>query len=242
MKKILVTVFIVLAVLAAAAYFLLSNLDSIARNIIEDTGSEVLGTRVSTESVSIRLREGSAAISNLSVANPPGFSDQPAFRFSEITAVVDIVSGVVKRIHTSEPQIRVEFKGNRSNFEVLNKNIQASAASGEKNAKQEEEMKKDPDRDPVQIQIDEVEVEKAKATVTWDDGGEPVELTIDRLRFGNLNGSPQQIARVMLGQFVAQVLAETARRTLKKKAQEYIGEKQDALKDELGKKLEKLLN
>ena len=242
MKKLAVAVVVFLLIVGVAAWFLLSNIDSIAKDIIEEAGSEVTGTNVRVESVTIRLTEGSASISNLSVANPPGFSDKPAFRFSEVSAAVNIASGVVERIYTSEPEIRVEFRDGKSNFEVLNRNIQASTGSDSEKKNKEKEEKKDPDRDPVQIQIDRVEVEKAKATVTTDDGSEPLELTIERLHFENLKGSPQQIARVMLGQFVAQVIAETARRTLEEKAEDYIEKKKGELEEVLGKKLEQLLN
>lgn len=240
MKKLVIAIIVLLLVAGIVVYYLVSNIDSIAKEIIEEAGSEVTGTSVKVESVSIKLVDGAASISNLSVANPPGFSSQPAFRFSEVSAVVDIGSGVVERIYTSEPEIRVEFKGGKSNFEVLSGNIQASTGGGDK--KKEKREKKDPARDPVQIQIDRVEVKKAKATVTRDDGSEPLELTIERLHFENLKGSPQQIARVMLGQFVTQVIAETARRTLEKTAEDYIEKKKGELEEKLGKKLEQLLN
>jgi len=243
MKKLVIALVVLLLILAVAAFFLLSNIDSIAKGIIEDAGSEVVGTNVSVESVSIKLTEGSASIKNLSVANPPGFSDQPAFRFSEISAVVDIGTGVVEKIYTSEPEIRVEVKDGRSNFEVLNKNIQESTGQGDdKTEKKTEEAKNGSGEDPVQIQINEVDVKKARAIVTRDDGTEPLELTIASLHFANLKGSPQQIARVMLGQFVAQVTVETARQVFEKEAKEYLEEKEGELKGKLIDKLEKLLN
>jgi len=243
MKRLVIALVVLLLIIAVAAFYFLSNIDSIAKGIIEDAGTEVVGTNVSVESVSIKLTEGSASIKNLSVANPPGFSDQPAFRFNEISAVVDIGTGVVEKIYTTEPEIRVEVKDGRSNFEVLNKNIQESTGRGDdKTEKKAEKENKGTGRDPVQIQIDEVEVKKAKAIVTRDDGTEPLELTIDRLYFVNLKGSPQQIARVMLSQFVTQVMVETARQTFEKEAKEYIEEKKGELKGKLIEKLEKLLN
>lgn len=242
MKKVVVAVIVLLVVVAIAVFFLLSNIDTIAKSIIEEAGSEVTGTAVTVETVSVKIAEGSATIRDLSVANPPGFSDQPAFRFTEVSAVVDIGSGVVRRIFTSEPEILVEFKGGKSNFEVLNKNIQASVGGDDGPDKKEKKEEQDPAKDPVEIQIDTVEVEKAKATVKRDDGSEPVELTIDRLHFDNLKGSPQQIAKVMLGQFVNQVIAETARRTLEKEAEEYLEKKKGELQEKLGEKLQQLLN
>lgn len=241
MKKLVIAVVVLLLVTAVAAWLLLSNIDSIAKNMIEEAGSEVTGTSVEVESVSIKLTSGSAALMNLSVANPPGFSDKPAFRFSEVSAVIDIGTGVVERIFTSEPEVNIEFKNGVSNFEALNKNIQASVGSDEKE-KKESEGDKESDKAPVQIQIDEVEVKNARATVTLEGDEEPMEMTIERVHFENLKGSPQQIARVMLGQFVTQVAAETARRTLEKEAESYIEKKKGELEEKLGKKLEQLLN
>ena len=242
LKKILIFLLILVVILAGVGYYIFSNIDSIAKDLIEESGTNVMGTDVQVGSVSIKFKEGKATINDLSVANPPGFSENPAFRFSEITAVVEISTGIVKRIYTSQPEIRVEFKGDKSNFDVLNKNIQASAGKSQKDKAKEPGDKKDPKKDPVQLRIDEVEIENARATVIRDDGGEPLELTIERLHFENLEGSPEQIARVMLGQFVAQVLAETAKRALEKKMDVYLEKKQDELKEKLGKKLEQLLN
>jgi len=241
-KKFLIFLIFLSIILAGVGYYLFRNIDSIAKDLIEESGTNVMGTEVRVESVSIKISEGKATISNLSVANPLGFSEQPAFRFSEVTAVVEISTGIVKQIYTSQPEIRIEFKGDKSNFDVLSQNIQASAGKSGADKPEDPGGKKDSKKDPAQFRIDEVEIENARATVIRDDGGEPLELTIERLRFVNLEGSPEQIARVMLGQFIAQVLAETAKRTLAKKVDAYIEKKQDELEEKLGKKLEQLLN
>jgi hypothetical protein len=242
LKKFIISLFILVIILVGVGYYIFSNIDSIAKGVIEESGTNVMGTDVRVESVSIKFKQGKATIIDLSVANPPGFSEHPAFSFSEVTAVVEISTGRVKRIYTSQPEIRVEFKGDKSNFDVLNKNIQASAGKSQKDKTKEPGTKKDPKKDPVQLKIDEVEIENVSATVIRDDGSEPLELTIESLHFENLEGSPEQITRVMLGQFVAQVLMETAKRTLEKKVDAYIEKKQDDLKEKLSKKLEQLLN
>lgn len=238
LKKILIGLAILIAIIVIALYYIVSNIDSIAKNVIEESGSNVLGTPVSVGEVGIKLGEGSATIKHLNVANPPGYSDQSAFSFAEITAVIDIKSGAVKRIFTSQPEIHVEFKDGTSNFDVFNKNIEASAKARGESVEEQTGAQDGADDKALSVQIDEVVIENARATVTSDQTDEPLELTIGRLQFQNLKGSPEQITRVMLGQFVAQVLAETARKMLEKKAEELI-EKQG---DKLMNKLQKLLN
>ena len=233
MKKVFIGLVIVIGVVAGIGYYLVRNIDSIAKDIIEESGSNVLGTDVNVETVSIELREGRATILNLSVANPPGFSEHPAFRFDEVTAVIDIGSGVVERLYSSQPQIRVEFMGDRSNFFVLQENIKASAPQEEESAEQPTATDDDTEDAPVSVQIDEIVVEGAKAVVVSDDAAEPLEFSIDRLRFRNLKGSPHQIARVALGQFVAQVLAATARSMIEQEASQILEEQGEKLKGQL---------
>lgn len=238
LKKVLIVLVALLIIIGIGVYYVISNIDDITKNIIEESGSKVLGTPVSVGSVSIKLKEGSASIKNLSVANPSGFSDNPAFSFGEVTAVIDIGSGVVKRIFTSRPAIRVEFQGGESNFDVLQRNIDASFPQGEDGQSEEKKTEGDSDEDPVSIQINEIVIEQAQATVTSDQYEEPLELNIETLQFENLKGSPEQVARVALGQFVAQVLAATARSMIEKKAEEVIEEQGEKLKSKLKSLLE----
>ena len=233
MKKVFIVLVVVVGVVGGIGYYLVSNIDSIAKEIIEESGSNVLGTEVSVETVSIELAEGRATILNLAVANPPGFSDHPAFRFDEVTAVIDIGSGVVEQLYSSQPEIRVEFIGERSNFFVLQENIKASAPEEEGAEEQPPASDDDTEKAPGSVQIDEIVVEGARAVVVSDDAAEPLEFSIDRLRFQNLKGSPHQIARVALGQFVAQVLAATAKNMIEQKANQILEEQGEKLKGQL---------
>lgn len=232
-KKVLIALAAVLIIVAGVAYYVLSNIDSIAEDIIEKSGTYVVGTQVSVESVSISLKEGRATILDLAVANPPGFSDQPAFRFDEVTAVIDIGSGVVERLYSSQPEVRVEFVGDRSNFLVLQENIDASISQEETGDSQPSASDEEREDVSVSVQIDEVVVEGAKTVVVTDGAAEPLEFTIDQLQFRNLKGSPDQVARVALGQFVTQVLTATAKRMIEKEANKVLEEQGDEIKGKL---------
>ncbi len=238
LKKILIALLLLTVVIGFGAYYVLRNIDSITKDIIEESGSEVLGTVVSVGAVQVQLSKGIATINDLSVANPSGYSENPAIRFAELTAEIEITTGIVKQIYSSQPEIRVEFRGAESNFQVFSKNIKASAeenASAEE--KQPESGERQPGKDPSLVQINQVVVEQAKATVTMDDD-KSRELTIDRLEFVNLRGSPQQITRVVLGQFIEQVLKAVARQSLEDKANQILEEQGG----EIMNKLKNLIN
>ena len=75
MKKILIGVFVALLLGAGAAlWFLSSRLDSLVAGLIEQYGSQIVGTPVRVGSVAIDLRAGRGTIRGLRVANPEGYS------------------------------------------------------------------------------------------------------------------------------------------------------------------------
>ena len=83
MKVVIGVVVVLVLAVAGAGVFLLQNLDGIVKDLIEDIGTEVVGQKVSVADVKVNLAEGSASISGLSVANPPGFSAEPASAMPE---------------------------------------------------------------------------------------------------------------------------------------------------------------
>jgi uncharacterized protein involved in outer membrane biogenesis len=72
--KLLLRALIALVVLVVVAVIVaLLALDSIAKGVVESAGTKAVGVPVSLASISIKPLAGSAAISELAVANPPGY-------------------------------------------------------------------------------------------------------------------------------------------------------------------------
>ncbi|MGA1043706.1 MAG: hypothetical protein ACO3ZY_00660 [Phycisphaerales bacterium] len=72
--KLLLRALIALVVLIVVGVIVaLMTLDSIAKGIVESAGTRAVGVPVTLSSISIKPLAGSAAISELAVANPPGY-------------------------------------------------------------------------------------------------------------------------------------------------------------------------
>lgn len=133
MRKVLIGVGVLVTVIIGAAVFLLSSLDGIVKKVIEDVGSQVTGVKVSVGSVKISLTEGKGAISGLTIANPPGFSSDPAMKMGEISLALDTGSVnknpvVVKDITVASPYIGYEMGAGGSNIDAIQKNVKSFAA------------------------------------------------------------------------------------------------------------------
>jgi hypothetical protein len=133
MRKILIGAGVLVTLIVGAAVFLFSSLDTIVKKVIEDVGTQVAGVKVSVGGVKISLTEGKGSISGLTVANPPGFSSDPAIRFGEISLALDTGSltrnpVVVKDIAVASPFVGYEMGAGGSNIDAIQKNVKAFAA------------------------------------------------------------------------------------------------------------------
>lgn len=150
MRKLLIAGGVVVTLIVGGAVYLFSSLDNIVKKIIEDVGSEVAGVKVSVGGVKIVLREGTASITGLSVANPPGFSSDPAFKLGEISVALDIGSLnknpiVVKDVLIGAPAVSYELASGGSNLDAIQRNVKAfTAKRGGGKAEPAKEAAKEP--------------------------------------------------------------------------------------------------
>ena len=140
-RNILIVVGGIILLVALLVWQLFGNLDKIVAGIIEDTGSEVLKTKVSVYGVAIDLKAGKVGIAGLTVANPAGYSNANLFEMSGIEVDLDLGSVtedvlVIEAIRVDNPKIVFEGDaGGGSNMQTLLDNID-SAPAGDSSADQ----------------------------------------------------------------------------------------------------------
>jgi hypothetical protein len=228
MKKIILISLSVLVVLVAGVIiFTLSNLDSIVKSVIEKVGSKVVGTTVSVGSVDISMSSGEATIKRLKVSNPAGFSRKPIISCGEVTAQIEIKTGVIKKIIILSPHFRCEQKGAENNFQAIQKNMKSGAKPAEKKPVDDGEKK-----EPSTYQIDLFNIKDAEVLFVSDksEEKEPKKIQIDDITLKNLKGTDQQIGTQIMGQLVNEIIATVAKTFIKKEVDK-------AVKKNLGEKM-----
>ena len=138
MKKLLIALGVIVVVIAVAIYLVLSNLDTIVKQAIEQFGSEVTQTAVRVKKVHIDLANGSGGIYGLTIANTKGFSSKPAVSLGEASIKLDLKAlskdlVVIDRVTVSKPEINYEMDAKRQgNLNALYSNISKSLPAGGK--------------------------------------------------------------------------------------------------------------
>jgi hypothetical protein len=240
MKKIILGIALLLFIaIGGAIYYVFSNLDAIVKLAIEKYGSEAIKTAVRVDKVRINLQEGSASISGLTIANPPGFAAPYAFSLGDISVGIDInsLTGdviVIREIGIAAPQIFFEINADKkANLDVLSNNLPAST---EPAPESEEKSGAEP-----KLIIRKASLNGAELQANVVPLNKEYQLKLPTITMNNLGGKkgapPAKIAQQMLDQLLDQVKAEIKKQGIGAELQQKLNAKKQEIKTEADAKV-----
>jgi flagellar basal body-associated protein FliL len=258
MKKGLLILLAIVAIIAGGIYYILSGAGDLIKQQIEKQGSQYMATSVTVASVELALAEGRLTINGLDVANPEGFSQQNAFSLESITLDLGDVTSepyTVQTLSVNAPEILYEVDASGSgNLLALKNNLMKNLPKSDAPAEPQDGA------NPLVI-VENVTVSKVRLKLDFAnlDTGDlvieqkvyDVELpTFNAGAIGKPNGMPADqvgaaVVNKMLDNIIAQAKEQAKQRlkdAAKDKAMEKIDEEKDKLKDKAKDKLKNLLN
>ncbi len=130
-KAILIGGAVIVIVVAAGLYYLVSNIDGLIKTAVEEIGSKATKAQVTLNEVNLST-EGRGTLRGLRVGNPSGFNTPSAFSLGEVSVSLDIASVTedivrIREILVVAPEVTYEWASAGSNLEVIKKNVEAFA-------------------------------------------------------------------------------------------------------------------
>ena len=209
----------ILAILLIGFLVLTMSVDSIVKNGIETVGSEMTGTAVTVERVSISPFSGTGTISGFRVENPEGYEQDYALEIEDFSIELNILSLfsdaiVVRNIEISSPSIYVEQKMPENNLRTIMNNIE-STSSGEASEKA--------------LVIEHFIMTDGSADLYTEIGGErSARVEIAQIELNNLGrGGAQEAAEDVIQEIAENVVDQSLRAAAESGAQQI----QDAIRD-----------
>ena len=214
MKKVF-GVILVLVILAGGAlwYFTAFKLDGMIKQSIEQAGANALGTRVSVGALETNLKDGSLSISNITVANPPGYNNENAFSLNNIEAAVNYDNFDIKRVVINKPEIIIEERNGETNISDLLANLESAPAEPDPAADGKE---------PPVLVIHHFRMDESRAAFESASLDRYSDLKVDAVELNNLKGTPDEITRLIANEVLGEITKEAAIELLKAKASEKI--------------------
>ena len=164
LKIVAISIVVLAAIALGIAYYSSGKIDAYVKTAIEKYGSESLGTKVSVGEVNISLRQTTATITNLEIANPPGFDDPIAFKAGLIEITLNskeskLDSVVIDRILLNSPMVFYIKTKQTDNLSSLQD--QAARSSNNSQSSDKTGGSKDKGREQPRILIKKFDIERA---------------------------------------------------------------------------------
>lgn len=147
MKKVLGIV-IVLAVLGVVAFFVLNNpLGRLVKLAIEGFGPDMMRAEIRVKSVNISTTDGRGKLIGLKLGNPKGFKTDHALKADTIDIEIEPASLaqnvlVMHKVLIDAPHINYENGDNGTNFDAIQRNVEAYLGTGKGAKENKDEGKK----------------------------------------------------------------------------------------------------
>jgi len=114
-KKLAAGILVIILVLSGVVWHAATNPDRIVQEIVENTASDILKTRVSLSDMSIDMKQGKVVIGGLNIVNPEGYSQEYIFEIKGIEVDFEFDSNqknllVIRSIWIDDPLISFEGK------------------------------------------------------------------------------------------------------------------------------------
>jgi len=241
MKKVVISVLVLAALVVTGVIFLLGSLDGIVKKQIETVGSELLGVPVTVSGVHIDLKSGSGEISGLKIRNPAGYKARNAFDMNILRLGIDLRTIasqplVLNEVTIDSPEVNLEVTAEgKNNLQELLDNIKKNAPQADETAAAEQES-----GEPILMTIKQLTI--TGVTFRSDnplqkEGPKSGTLpTIKKSNLGGTNGTtPGKVGEAIISELAGAILQQA----LEKKFMDIVNEKTEGALDGLGKMLNK---
>lgn len=237
MRKLIIGIVVLLALVFGLGVYLVTHLDGIAKRAIETAGSDALGTAVRVDSVAIDLAGGTATLSGFTVANPAGFSRQDMMRFDELRVAIDIASLRedtirITSISSVNPYMLYEMQGARSNIDAVRERFPPSEAPADSTSA------------PLRLAIDEVRINGIQGALQADQLPRTVLVELGDISLPPAEGTPEEIARQLARPLLNQLASNASAamtRALAGAVEDELRDRAGAAADEVRNRLEEEL-
>ncbi len=205
---------VLVAIACIGGYYLLSNLDALVKDMIEDVGSDVTRTGVQLDSVQLDLTTGRGQLNGLTIKNPDGYSGEYALKLDTIVVEIDPTSLrdpviVISEVKIEGAKLIAEQKGKNTNLGQLLKNMERNPGAKEPASADDSSSKE------VRLMLKEFAFLNTKATVI-SGITETRSIDIPDIRQSNIGDAttgltPDQLAQTLLRSIVKKVQKSVTR-------------------------------
>lgn len=232
-----VILLLLVVVVGGVTYYVVNNIDGILKTAIETEGSKAVGTDVTLGSIKVDWQQGRITLSDLIIANPPGYTTDYAIAIGTAAVQVDynsLQTGVItiQEILVDAPRLIAEEKNlTETNLTTLSNNLNKGAA-----ATPSEPSASSGGGDEPLLMVEKFTFSNANIELVSSQYGDR-DLTMPAINASNL-GAPNGVTAEVLAQQLVDEVLDQATAAVKKATRDAAKEKvRSEVKDKIDEKL-----
>ena len=181
-------------------------LNSMVKSGIEEVGSDMAGTQVTVESVSLSLFSGSGSIEGIKIDNPDNFESEHAIVLQNLEISADLTSLfsdeiIINEIIISEPAISIIQKIPDNNLRMLMSNFNAAMEEGSSSS--------------ATMIIEHLLVQNGQVTVTPSIGAAKVAIVkMDKFELNNIGEQGSNSTEQVVNQVASAIINEALQKAI----------------------------
>ena len=227
-------VLLVVALLAVLFIYVLTNLSSIVRDMVEQVGPQITQTPVHLGNVDINVREGRGQLSDFAVENPDGYRSENLFTFDNVVLRIEPGSvtepvKVLNEVTIEGVRITAEQKGMTTNLQEVLKNIQSAGGPDEEPSGEQADMR---------LMLEQLNFTEGTIKLITEKHGE-YDVKLPRIELENLGDKTTGLTPNELGKAIMEPLVNQAQRAVQTRLETVAKEK---VESEVKGRLEEKLN
>jgi hypothetical protein len=227
MRKLFLTLGLIMLVGAGLAwYFVNVRMDSMIESRLERAATASLGNHVEVGGVETDLANGTLTVREMSVANPPGYKNPYAMRFTNVEAAVDYETLEIRRLVIVDPEFLIEELDGNTNFQQMLDALEAGETVV---------PAADPATPEQEITIRHFRIDGARAGFESASLDRYTDLQVEAIELNDLKGTPTELANQIGRKVLNELSSEAGMALLEAQARKKAGDLGDSVSDSLGK-------
>jgi len=229
MRGFLIGLFVLVLLIAGAGYWIYSSLDSLVEAGIEKVGSALTETDVNVASADISLPDKTASITGFTIANPAGFSKNPAFALDNINLSLDTDRSTrhvitIRELRISNPVVNYEIAGKKNNIDIIAKAVERNTQDkGGAQAKDDDES--------LRFVIDRFIITKGEVKV-YAKGDKVASSDLPAVSLNNIGAGKGGVTGAELGQIIVGEMSRGVKKSIASGAlNKFLGAANDNMKN-----------
>jgi len=227
MRRVIIGVVLFIGIAVFSRLFFINRADNQILQTIEQEGSSAFGVSVKVSDIETDVKQGSATLTSLTIANPSNYQEPFALQMNDVNIDVDYKQKVINEIVINKPVITAEVTDSKNNFQDILDSLPQPEDSVVSKKQDQLSIKA--------IKVTQADIDLLSGTYILGEQTIPLDDFVIR----DITGSPKEIARTVTVRLTHHIASQVESYVEQRSAHKITEKNENKASDTLEKQVDK---